>query len=131
MAAEEPAIRWEPRPDSPHSGGSILTRPVLRGCKTGVPTPIFNFRLAKDRADKLREVSRVCGFATPSEFLRTMVGAVVSGKSAEVAAFFQLMTRRMGEQLVLDFSARLAAEARKPAKKGRPGRKRGRRPKAA
>lgn len=96
-----------------------------------MPTPNFVFRLAPEKAAALKELAKVYGSANTSDFLREMVGAVVSGDMKQLTAFNTRLFQKMGEQLVLDFAAKQAAQAQKPAQAARKRRKRGGRPKAA
>lgn len=88
-----------------------------------MPTPLFTFRLAKDRAERLHEVAKVYGAPSTSELLREMVGTIVSGDPKVVADFFARLQRKMGEQLQLDFNAAVAAKvaAAKASSKRRKG----------
>jgi hypothetical protein len=98
-----------------------------------MPTPHFTFRLHPEKAKALREMSKVFGSPTASDFLREMVGSMCSGKPEEVKAFVGRLIQKSGEQLTLQLNASLdvvlppreapqrARKARRKARKERKG----------
>ena len=80
-------------------------------------TPIFNFRLAPEKAKELHELARVYGAANTSVFLRELIGSIVSGDPAQVSAFNTRLFQKMGEQLALDFTAKAESAARETLKR--------------
>lgn len=89
-----------------------------------MPTPLFVFRLPEDSAKKLRELALLYNGGNPSALLRDMVGAVVSGEPKRVSEFLQLLMHRMGEQLLIDFNAKVEAKKAAAVKRKRKGRRR-------
>lgn len=100
-----------------------------------MPTPLFSFRLQREKAAALREMATLYGSRNPSEFLREMVGAMCSNDLEQVKAFNTRLFQRMGEQLTLKLNATLDATAApvpilaqtRAAKPKAKGKKRGRR----
>jgi hypothetical protein len=102
-----------------------------------MPTPHFNFRLAEDKANSLREMAKLYGAPNTSEFLREMVGAMCSGDVEQVKAFNGRLFQRIGEQLTLKLNATFdkvppvasavpLALKKGPVKRRKGGKKRGR-----
>lgn len=85
-----------------------------------MPTPHFNFRLARDKAAALHQMAKIYGAPSTSEFLREMVGAMCSGQPDQVRAFVGKLIAKAGEQLTLQLTAPMdaAVAALKPKKKG-------------
>jgi hypothetical protein len=79
-----------------------------------MPTPHITFRLHPDKAKTLREMAKVFGSPTASDFLREMVGAMCSGNVEEVKAFVGRLIQRSGEQLTLQLNASLDVVAKAP-----------------
>ena len=82
---------------------------------------MFNFRLPREKHAEIREMARVYG-ATGSGFVRELVLAAISGPE-QAQEFVARLLRKQGEQLALDWSAKVPAKgvgkANKPRKKGR------------
>lgn len=91
-----------------------------------MPTPHFAFRLPAEKAAALREMAKLYGAASTSEFLREMVGAMCSGDVEQVKVFNGRLFQRIGEQLTLKLNATLDTVAPAPvvALKKRPVKRR-------
>lgn len=62
--------------------------------------PIFNFRLEKPRADKLREVSRIFGAVNPSVFVRELIGTIIGGTPDEIGSFLGRLQQALTNQIM-------------------------------
>jgi hypothetical protein len=59
-------------------------------------TPMFNFRLPPDQAERLREVAKLYGTNT-SQFLREMIGAFTGGHASGPAYFLEKFGSAIGQ----------------------------------
>ena len=91
-----------------------------------MPTPNFNFRLPEQKAAALRDMAKLFGSPSTSEFLRVMVGAMCSGDAQQVAAFNGQLFQKIGEQMTLQLvSTGVRVMAEEPKTKGKRRRKGG------
>lgn len=107
----------------PRSSNLGLSLFPLRHVKTGVPTPIFNFRLPENEANDLRRVAKLYGAPSTSAFLREMLMVFCSGEPDQARSFVGRLFSRLGEQLTLPLNA--PPVPRKQAKKRKRGRRGG------
>jgi len=95
----------------------------------GMPTPHFTFRLPPDQALRLRQVAKIYGAVSASQFCREMVGAICGGTPEGASPFLQRLGMALGQQRQLDlFEEQKRAAAVIPAqtrRKKTPGRGRG------
>lgn len=103
------------------------------GIRRSMPTPVFALRLSARAQADLAEMAKLYGSPNPRAFAREVLETMSSGDAGKAREFLRRLFMRAGEQLAMQFTAPLEAieQPRKPARKGRSGRKRGRRPKAA
>jgi len=87
-------------------------------------TPLYNFRLAPEKVQRLQEVARIVGASTTSEFLRDLIDAACSGEPSQMVAFQRRLVCAMGEQLSLPLASAPAPQTlTKPRRKPKRRRK--------
>jgi hypothetical protein len=80
--------------------------------------PRLGVRFSKEELVQLRELSVSYGSPTMSDFVRELVGAVISGDPSAVMAFVNRLVDRVGGQMalnvVVDYTPQAAQTAQKP-----------------
>lgn len=80
-----------------------------------MPTPLFNFRLPQTEAARLHEVATIYfgKKGKASEFVRTLLSAVLSGDTTRLANFLTTLQERMTGQMHLELREVVEREVRK------------------